>query len=112
MKKATPLFVLFALLFAVSSANAGDFVLENGQVNMVTNTTGNGAAFVVLVSGGTGVCANKNVTFRESNAGSRDVFKRSFAVALTALATGLLVDVYSYQNAPDCLNPAYIRAKN
>ncbi len=112
MKKATPLFVLFAFLIAAPSANAGGFVLRDGQIDLVSNTTGNQAAFVVRVIGGSGACADGSMTFRESNAGDPDVFKRSFVVALTALATGLPVDAYSYDQAPDCLTPAYIRIKN
>ncbi len=65
------------------------------------------ARYHVRIGGGTGVCADSFLIFDESNAGNPDVFKRGFAVALTALATGMPVDVWSY-GPDDCRSPAGI----
>ena len=77
------------------------------NLTMVSNTSSNMARYHVRIGGGTGVCADSFLIFDESNAGNPDVFKRGFAVALTALATGMPVDVWSY-GPDDCRSPAGI----
>ena len=107
MKKTAVLVsVAFSLLLVVPTAEAG-FIVEDGQVTMVSNTSSNMARYHVRIGGGTGVCADSFLIFDESNAGNPDVFKRGFAVALTALATGMPVDVWAY-GPDDCRSPAGI----
>ena len=102
--------VLLSVWVTAPAAKAG-FILHDGRVSLVSNTSGNTKRFTVLINGGTGVCAGAYLSFREENAGDRDVFKRAFAIALTALATGKTVDVYSY-GADDCISPSFIMIKN
>ncbi len=98
--------VAFPLLLFVPTAEAG-FIVRDGQVTMVSNTTRNSPRFHVRIGGGTGVCADSVLIFDEGNAGDPDIFKRGFAVALTALVTGMRVDVWSY-GLDDCESPAGI----
>ena len=108
MKKTTFLVsVALSLLFLTPTAEAR-FIVRGGQVTMLSNTSGNAASFLVRVGGGTGVCADRILRFEESNAGDLNAYKRGFAIALTAMATGLPVDVFSY-GPDDCSSPAYIQ---
>ncbi len=107
--KRTAIFVsvAFALLLLAPIAESG-LIVRDGQVTMLSNTSSNTHRFLVRIGGGTGVCADRVLRFDESNAGDPDVFKRGFAIALTAMATGLPVDVWSY-GPDDCTSPAYIQ---
>ncbi len=98
--------VAFSFLVVVPTAEAV-LIVEDGQVTMVSNTSSNIARFHVRIGGGTGVCADRVLIFDERNAGNPEIFKRGFAVALTALATGLPVDVWTY-GPGDCVSAAGI----
>ena len=98
--------VVLSLLLIASSANA-DFIVQNGQVVRLSNTTGNTSQYKVGIAGGTGVCADTTIIINEARAGDKDIFKRGFALALTALSTGLTVRVWSYEG-DDCFSAAYI----
>ena len=86
---ATFVSVAFFLLLLAPPAQAG-FIVRDGQVTMVSNTSSNQPRFHVRIGGGTGVCADSVLIFYEENAGDRDIFKRGFTLALTALVTGSL----------------------
>ena len=101
--------VVLSFLLIASSANA-DFIVQGGQVVSVSNTTGNTSQFRVGIAGGTGVCADTTLVFNEARAGNKDIFKRGFAVALTALSTGRMVRVWSYEG-DSCFSPAYIEIR-
>ena len=114
MKKAVGLgLVAFSFLCVVPDAGADGFVVQNGRVDQVSNTRGNVDNFVVHVSGGIGLCADSWLTFKRVNMGNDEVLRRAFALALTALATGYRVDVWSYKaNANvNCETSAYIVVK-
>ncbi len=102
--------LVYFALFLVPSANAG-LLVQDGQVTMVSNTTGNQSQYKVDVVGGTGLCADTTLIFNEARAGDHEVFKRGFAVALTALATRLPVTVYSYDD-DNCYSSAYIHIRD
>ncbi len=94
---------------------AGTYVALDSNITEVINTNGNSAAFSVKVSGGTGPCAGKAITFPAAAAGDysngrSEMHNRAYSAALTALTTGMKVDIHNYVNG-DCLNAVFIRVK-
>jgi len=98
--------ILVAAL-TVSHAHAGDLVI-NGTVKAVTNTSSNLQNFAIQVAGGSpNVCGSGWINFPISAGADADAHKRAFALALTALTTGLRVRVHNYHGS-DCNTASYI----
>ena len=104
----------FIALFS-SHLVAGEYIATGSEITQVFNTNSNKASFGIVVTGGTGTCAGKQITFPISAAGDfkdgkSDIHLRGYSTALTALTTGLKVDIYNYSGS-DCENAAFIRIK-
>jgi hypothetical protein len=104
----------FIALFS-SHLVAGEYIAIGAEVTQVFNTNGNTASFGIVVAGGTGACSGKQITFPISAAGDikdgkSDIHLRAYSTALTALTTGLKVDIHNYSGS-DCNNAAFIRIK-
>jgi hypothetical protein len=97
--------VLAALSFGLPAA-AGSLVAD-ATITRTLNTSGNQALFAIEVSGGTGPCANTVIYFPVSAAVDVDTHKRAYSAALLALATGMKISVWNY-NDNSCAGAAYI----
>jgi len=97
-----------ALLLAMSLNASAGYVLWDGEITGVTNTSGNTDDFVVLVTGGSGLCSTAGqITFPRDAAGTQKLHDKAYATALMALATGLKVRVATYE--PDsCIRAVHI----
>lgn len=93
-------------LTAAASANAG-YLVQNGTITRVYNTSNNQNAFAVNVQGGTGPCTSTVIVFPLSAAADADTHKRAYAAALMAFAMGLQVSIYNYTN-DTCTIASYI----
>ena len=89
---------------------AGQYIAVDAKLISVFNTDGNTASFGVTVSGGssTDSCTGQ-ITFPVS-ASDVNIHNRAYSTALTALTTGMSVDIHNYQGT-DCNNAAFIRIK-
>ncbi|WP_144407661.1 DUF5992 family protein [Gynuella sunshinyii] len=83
------------------------YVVTDGIITKVANSEANNDRFVVSVSGGSGPCANQNISFPKGKAGSPEIFTRAFSMALTGLSTGMKVRIHNYES-DDCFNAAWI----
>ncbi len=96
------------LIFLSITTQAGTYIVNDAYVKAVSNTNSNTDSFVAWLEGGTGVCANKPVTFKKSAAISNDVFERAYSASLTAFAGNFKVTVYNYSGS-GCEDAAYIK---
>ena len=97
-----PLFLALFLVALAPVANA-NYLVENGTVTAVTNTTGNDEQFAIRITGGTGTCnTGVWIVFKLVNAGTEKIYDRAYAAALTALALGRAVNVYDYHDTDSC----------
>lgn len=96
------------LMFTVSANAAGTYIVKGATITSIANTGGNLENFTIWVAGGTGVCANKGITFPRTAAGSSEIFSRAYSAALTAFASGEKIWVYDYTGS-SCSNAAFIR---
>lgn len=112
-------FGLLAGLCALLSqpATADNFV-STGTINVLSNArTGGDSPFVLSVIGATGACATSWIGFYPSDFPDSESFKRAFAIAMLAYATGKTVSVSSTlfptPNAAngDCWHANYIQVQ-
>jgi hypothetical protein len=87
-------------------ATAGSLV-TNATITKILNTSGNQTQFAIVVSGGTGRCANTVIYFPVSAAVDADTHKRAYSAALLALATGMKISAWNY-SGNNCEGAAYI----
>jgi len=99
--------LILLILPSITWAAGSDLVLD-AVVTSVANTSSNEDKFTVWVSGGTGVCANTQISFPKSKAGSAEVFDRAYSAALTAFVSGTKVRIYNYTD-DSCYGASYIR---
>jgi hypothetical protein len=106
---------LIVLLALGQPASADDFV-NNGVINVLTNSRNGGdAAFVLSVTGATGACATSWIGFYPTDFPDAESFKRAFAIAMLAYATGktvrIISSIYSVPNPAngDCWHANYIQ---
>jgi len=96
-------FFVSLLLMAMAPIANATYLVENGKVTAVTNTTGNDEQFAIRISGGTGLCnTGVWVVFKLVNAGSEKIYDRAYAAALTALLAGSVVNIYDYHDTDNC----------
>ena len=103
--------VLFAVvIFTLYSpfVFAGEYLARNAIVTHVANTSSNEKNFAIQVSGGSiGTCSGKWIVFPESAAANSAAHQRAYSTALTALTTGLKVQIHNYTNGT-CSLASYI----
>jgi hypothetical protein len=87
-------------------ATAGSLV-TNATITKILDTSGNQTQFAIVVSGGTGPCANTVIYFPVGAAVDVDTHKRAYAAALLALATGMRISAWNY-TGNNCEGAAYI----
>lgn len=98
---------VFIAASSASTALAGDLVI-GGTIKAVTNTSSNQSNFAVQVAGGSpNNCATGWINFPLSAGADADTLKRAFAIALTAMTTGMKVRIHNYHGS-DCNNASYI----
>ena len=109
--------ISFVGLIAIFSSHliAGEYIAINSEITQVFNTNGNTPSFGIVVKGGSGACVGGQITFPISAVGDfkdgkSDIHLRAYSTALTALTTGLKVDIHNYAGS-DCKNAAFIRIK-
>jgi hypothetical protein len=89
---------LVILLFSSSLAQAA-FLIEDAKVIRVASVSGNVDQFGVIVEGGTEPCAGSAwIIFDAGDYATSAMFERTYSGALTALSTGMPVDIYNYAN--------------
>lgn len=101
--------IIFVLcVFAASANGVGTYIVRDATITSIANTNGNKDNFTIWVEGGSGVCANKSITFPRTATGSSEIFSRAYSTALTAFASGHKVLVHNY-TGESCHDAAYIR---
>ncbi|MCG7562391.1 MULTISPECIES: DUF5992 family protein [Pseudoalteromonas] len=95
------------LVFSYNLSAATDLV-KDATITGISNTNGNENTFTIWLEGGTGLCANKSISFPLTAAGSKESHDRAYSAAMTAFATGDKVMAHNYYNT-DCHNAAYIK---
>ncbi|WP_020406260.1 DUF5992 family protein [Hahella ganghwensis] len=101
--------IILSLLFVSVSAQA-DWLVKDADIIEISNTAGNAELFYIHVSGGEGLCANKQIRFPLSAAGSEKVYDRAFSIALAAYLANQKVKVYDYDEGnEDCKGAESIR---
>jgi len=102
---------LIFLLLSTLSLNvlaANGFIVKNAVVTQLSSTSLNEEAFWLWYeTSSNDPCAGK-IKFRAENAGTEDIFVRSFSLATTALVTGKKISVYSYTDPTDCFSAVSI----
>ena len=103
---------LIATAMLVVSANASaDYLVMDGTVTGIANTSSNQANFAVRVSGGSlNLCEGIYIKFPEADAANKEAHARAYATALAALTAGLPVRIYSYVGNA-CDRAAYIEIR-
>jgi hypothetical protein len=105
------LVLVFAFMMVGGSVRvlaAGAYIVQGATITNIMSTNGNGDAFAIITSGGSGSCANTEVYFPQSAAPDADTFKRAYAAALTAITTGMRVSIYNYTDST-CLTASYVQ---
>ena len=99
--------VLMVMAVLAGGAQAAELV-KGAHVASVANTKNNNDVFVLILRGGTGVCADKTVTFKAKNTDDykkgkhySPMMERAYASAQLALVHGLIVDIES-EKTTDC----------
>ena len=102
------LFVI-ALKTTSLATHSGELI-RDATVIEVSNTYYNGPDFMIILKGGTGTCLSATrtmITFPESKKQSDESYKQSFAIALSALSTGMKVRVHNFES-DSCLGANFI----
>ncbi|MEZ8822883.1 DUF5992 family protein [Vibrio amylolyticus] len=104
--------VCLCILICLSGLVEAGGLVQNATVVSVENTKNLDVdSFVVNVSGGTGICANSLVFFPAAATGShQEIYRRAFSIALTALSTGMKVDIHSFSD-DTCDNATWLKVK-
>ncbi|NQZ10438.1 MAG: hypothetical protein HRT35_25070 [Algicola sp.] len=93
--------LFFIALMTTSLATHSAELIRDATVIEVFNTNTNGADFGIVLEGGTGRCVSPTrtvITFPETKKQSDDSYKQSFAIALSALSTGMKVRVHNFED--------------
>jgi hypothetical protein len=99
---------IFIAGFALTAqANAG-WLIQDGIVEFVENTSGNSDVFTAFVSGGSGPCNSTLITFQKSSAANEDVYARAFTLLTAANVSGKKVSIYNYVDQ-SCGNAVGVR---
>ncbi len=102
-------FMSSIILMCSMSVQAG-WLVKDADIIEISNTAGNEELFYIIVSGGTGLCMDKQIRFPLSAAGSEKIYDRGFSIALAAYASGQKVKVYDYdEGKEDCNHAESIR---
>lgn len=99
---------LFFILFSMSPLIFADYIATNASVLKVRNTASNTNTFEIVLEEGSTICNGQVIAFPHTKAASPEVHSRGYALALTALTTGMKIRVYSYTEVAPCRNAAYI----
>ncbi|MDK1311308.1 DUF5992 family protein [Pseudoalteromonas ardens] len=102
------LFITAILLAFSHNTLAATDLVKDAIITGISNTNGNVNTFTIWLEGGTGLCANKSISFPVTAAGSKESHERAYSAALTAFATGDKIMAHNYYNT-DCHNAAYIK---
>ena len=110
--KILSLSMALALTLAASNVTAaGSYLVTDGTIDGIANTSNNQASFAVRVSGGSNnLCDGTYIVFPEADSPNKESHARAYATALTALTAGLPVRVYSYIDS-SCGRAAYIEIR-
>ena len=102
--------IAVAVLIVSADAFAGYLVMD-GTVTGIANTSSNQPVFAVRVSGGSlNHCGGIYIKFPEADAADKETHARAYATALAALTAGLPVRIYSYVGNV-CDRAAYIEIR-
>jgi len=96
LKKMMLSIVILSVVFGYFSYAEAGQIVTSSTITIISNTNSNVEMFSVMTSGGSGVCANGFVNFDLASAGSADVYKRAFTIAMTAFMTGSKVNIHNY----------------
>ena len=106
--------VSVCLLLMSLGANAAGYIVTDGEITQLYNTESNTKSFGMRVVGSGGDCEGKDIFFPLSHAGASgndvDLHNRAYSTALTALSTGMKVDIYNYAD-DSCVYASFIRIK-
>ena len=107
----TRTFAAVLALLMLSSTAVADYLVTDGTVVGVANTSSNQANFGVLVTGGSGnLCDGVYIEFPEADAANKEAHARAYATALAALTAGLPVRIYNYVDST-CSRASYIEIR-
>lgn len=81
-------YILMILVFICVPSLAGELVKDTQIIRIGTSSNGVSDDFFITTSGGVGVCANKHIIFKFSNAPSDGFFNRLYSTALVAYSAG------------------------
>jgi Family of unknown function (DUF5992) len=116
MKKILNLIALTSMVISGYSYAGGGYLVQNGVINRIDPNWSAQDGFVVRVTGGTGPCVGSGIVFPLSSAlvdGTSDAaHKRLYAAALTALTTGMKVDLYNDVDGANTSDPTICHRAN
>ncbi|MCL6270742.1 DUF5992 family protein [Sansalvadorimonas sp. 2012CJ34-2] len=101
------IFLTSLLLLLISTAHA-EYIVTEGEIISVANTSSNQQVFTIWVKNGQGVCGNQSIHFPRNAAASLEIYQRAYTTALAALSAGWKISVYDY-NGSSCRNASYIK---
>lgn len=91
--------VLLISFMGTSAVQAGTDLVVDAKITAINAAQGKGDNFYVIVTGGTGVCANTAIYFNQINSGSPKQFDRAYAAAMAAFVTGKKVWIHAYDSS-------------
>lgn len=87
--------ITLLLVFSNAHAAAG-YIVSGSTITSVANVIGTEDDYVITVTGGTiNMCGSERITFKRKNVHNDAVLARGYSAALTALASGLKVQIWS-----------------
>ena len=87
---------LVSLTLLYSGISFAGELIKNASVVSVNNISNNEDMFTVWISDGTGPCANTGyIKFPLSESVSAEAHARAYSAALTALTTGMSIEVHN-----------------
>lgn len=83
----------------MSNVFSGTWLVQGGTVTDVANTINDTDNFAIRVTGGTTNLCSNWITFPKAEAADPETHERAYATALTALTTGVKVNIYNYDDS-------------
>jgi hypothetical protein len=100
--------ILIFIIFT-QPAIAG-WLVTNAKIKEVASAIGTQEAFFIVLDGGSGMCADKQIVFSMNHIGSEKKYDRAFSIALAAYMSDQKIKIYDYNDGiDDCSNADSIR---
>ena len=105
------------LVLLMSKFAYGGDLVEGATITKIGSTNWNERVFYVILSGGTGICANKAVNFPEDFSQSTVAYAQAQSLAVTAFIHNKKVRIHNYgdkiyKNGDVCTGASFIELSN